>query len=162
MSWLGQLGNLAQQFAAGTVRPEDAENHYEQLTSAAPQSAVMGALADAMRSDQTPPFAQMAAQLFGSSNGDQKANLLNQLLTAAGPMLPAALGSMAGGNVTPEMAQQISPEMVQEVAQSAHDQDASIIDRVSSIYAGHPTLVKTLGGAVLAVALAKFAERTKA
>jgi len=53
------------------------------------------------------------------------------------------------------------PEAVQELAQSAHNQDPSIIDRVSSMYAEHPALVKTLGAGVLSVAMAKIAERVK-
>ena len=125
-----------------------------------------------MRSDQTPPFAQLAAQLFSNSNGEQKANMLTELLATAGPALPQGLGSSAadgmfsqllGSNrpVTAQDAQELSPEAVQELAQHAHNQDASIIDRVSSMYAEHPTLVKTLGAGVLSVALAKISERMR-
>ena len=42
-------------------------------------------LAHAFKSDQTPPFEQMVSGLFGQSNPDQKAGLLNQLLAALGP-----------------------------------------------------------------------------
>jgi len=36
----------------------------------------------------------------------------------------------------------------------------SIVDRLGSIYAEHPALIKTLGSAALAVTLAKLANRT--
>ena len=70
-------------------------------------------------------------------------------------------GLLQGGakQITPEQAAQISPEAVQQLATHAEKADPSIIDRASSFYAEHPTLIKTLGGAVLSVALAKVAER---
>ncbi len=57
------------------------------------------------------------------------------------------------------MAQQIPPEAVEQIADKAHKEDPSIIDRISDFYAEHPTLVKTLGTAALTIALAKIAER---
>jgi hypothetical protein len=61
--------------------------------------------------------------------------------------------------ITPEQAAQVSPEAVQQLAAHAEKADPSIIDKASQFYAEHPTLIKTLGGAVLSVALAKVAER---
>jgi hypothetical protein len=40
--------------------------------------------------------------------------------------------------------------------------DPSIVDKASAFYAQHSTLVKTLGGAALTIALEKVAERQKA
>jgi hypothetical protein len=172
MGWMGQIGNLLQQYAGGTANPAQAETHFDQVANAAPSSTIAGALAGAMRSDQTPPFGQLAGQLFGNSNGDQKANVINELIAAAGPMLPSLLGSSAiggllsqvlasGGQVTPAQAQQIPPDVVQQMATHAEKQDPSIIDRVSGIYAEHPALIKTLGSGVLAIALAKIAQAQK-
>jgi hypothetical protein len=173
MGWMGQIGNLLQQYAGGTANPAQADAHFDQVAGAAPTSAIAGALAGAMRSDQTPAFGQLAGQLFGNSNGDQKANVLNELIATAGPMLPSLLGSSAiggmlsqvlssGGTITPAQAQQIPPDVVQQIATHAEKQDPSIIDRVSGIYAEHPQLIKTLGSGVLAIALAKFAQAQKA
>lgn len=172
MGWMGSLGNLVQQFATGQVTPEQAEQHFDQIAGAAPSSTVAEALAGALRSDQTPPFAQLAAQLFNGSSGEQKAGMLNSLISAAGPMLPQLIGnspvagglmqllaSSSGGAVSAEDAQQVSPEAVQQIAEHAHAQDPSIIDRVSSLYAEHPTVVKSLGAAVLAIAVSKMTER---
>lgn len=173
MGWMSQIGNLLEQYTSGSSGQQQVEKHYDQVAEAAPSSALAGGLADAMRSDQTPPFAQLAAQLFGNSDGGQKANLLAELLSTAGPGVSQALAGSAGGgllsqllssgrNITAEDAQAIPPETVQELAQHAQSQNSSIIDRVSSIYAEHPTLVKTLGAGVLSIAMAKMAERMKA
>jgi methylmalonyl-CoA mutase cobalamin-binding subunit len=65
------------------------------------------------------------------------------------------------GQITPEQAQQVSPEAVQQIAAQAKQANPSIVDGVSSFYAEHTTLCKTLGGAALSIALAKVAQRTQ-
>jgi len=109
--------------------------------------------------------------LFSQSNGEQKAGLLNQLLSSVNP---ATLSSLAGGGalasllgagkpVTPDdQAQSVSPQMVQQLASHAEKADPSVVDKASSLFAQHPTLIKTLGGAALSIALAKVAQRQKA
>jgi hypothetical protein len=125
-------------------------------------------LAAAFRSDRTPPFGQMLSTLFTNSNADQKAGMLNQLVSAVNPTLlsqilsGAGLAGVAGGagaQLTPDQAQKLSPEVVQQMAGDAEKTNPSIIDSVSGFYAQHPTLIKGLGGAALTVALAKLAER---
>jgi hypothetical protein len=124
-------------------------------------------LAAAFRSDQTPAFGQMLTTLFNNSSGEQKAGLLNQLMGSMNPAMlsqvlgGAGLGSLlaaGGGKVTPEQAQNISPDAMQQIAAHAEKTNPSIVDSVSSFYAQHTTLVKTLGGAALSVALAKVAQ----
>jgi hypothetical protein len=108
--------------------------------------------------------------LFGQSNGEQRAGVLNNLIGALGP---GALSQIAGGGalasllggakeITPEQAQNVSPEVVQQLATHAEKTDPSIVDRASAFYAQHPTLVKTLGGAAMSIVLAKVAQRQKA
>jgi hypothetical protein len=63
--------------------------------------------------------------------------------------------------ITPEPAQNISPEAVQQLATQAHTANPSLVDSVSAFYAQHSTLVKTLGGTALTIALAKVAERQR-
>ena len=171
MDWMNQLGGLLQQYTGQGQAPQSVHDDFDQVAQAAPQSAIAEGLAEAFRSDQTPPFGQMVAQLFGQSNGQQRAVILNSLIAAAGPAIAAQMltrggasglaGILGGGQtqVTPEQAAQISPESVEEIATHAQQQDPSIIDQVSNIYAAHPTLVKTLGGAALAIALARIAQR---
>lgn len=172
MNWMEQVGGLLQQYAGagGQGAPDGVHDDFEQVAQAAPQSALADGLAAAFRSDDTPPFPQMLAQLFGQSNGQQRAGILNTLISAAGPAVISQVLSRAGGGggglagllgggrqVSPEVAQQVPPEAVQEIAQHAERQDPSIVDRVSDIYAAHPQLVKTLGAGALAVVLARLA-----
>ena len=146
-----------------------AAQHFEQVAQQAPQAVVSHGLAEAFRADQTPPFGEMVAHLFGNSDPQQRAGLLNQLVGGLGPGLLGAgtggpLGDLvrrlgAGSTVTPEQAAAVTPEQVQQVATHAEQQNPSIIDRVSDFYAQHPTLVQTLGSAALTIALAKMAQR---
>lgn len=181
MEWMNQIGGLLQQYtgadpaqASGNV-----DNDFDQVAQAAPQSALAGGLAEAFRSDQTPPFGNMMGQLFGQANNQQRASILNTLLSVAGPMvlqqvlnrqsggggggLGGLLGGLMGGGggqqqtITPEQAAQIPPEAVEEIAAHAEQKDPSVIDQISGIYAQHPTLIKTLGGGALAILLAKMA-----
>ncbi len=173
MGWLGALGGIMEQLGADKSHA-NAEQGFDQISGMLPQGALADGLAAAFRSDQTPPFAQMAAQLFGNSGGGQQAGILNTLLATAGPMVLSKLmaggglssltsilgGAMGGGGPVPrlteEQAAQISPEDVQELAQHAEKHDPSIVDQLSSIYAEHPALIKTLGSAALAIAMAKI------
>ncbi len=176
MSWMNQLGGLLQQFAGASAAnpPANVEGHFDNAAQALPQSELTQGLAAAFRSDQTPPFAQMVSQLFGGSNGTQQASALNTLLAAAGPAVLSQLASSGGGlaniasiltggaqTITPAQAAQVTPEEVQDLAAKVEKKDPSIVDRMSSIYAEHPTLFKTLGEAAMTIALAKIAERQR-
>ena len=196
------LGNLLQQYLGGaqganTGRPEE---DFDRVAQEAPRETVAQGVTQALRSDQTPPFPQMVGQMFGQSNPNERAGMLNQLIAAAGPSLIGmlsgrggagglgglgggsgglgGLGGMAGGlgglggilggllngggngqqpQITPEQASQISPEEVQEIAKKAEQENPSVVDRMGDFYAQHPNVVKGLGGAALAIALAHMA-----
>ena len=172
MGWMDQIGGLLQQYtgASAAQAPDTTNADFDQLAQHAPSSALADGLAAAFRSDQTPAFGQMAAQLFSNANGQQRAGLLNTLISAAGPAIAAQLlsrggasglaGLLGGGHtqVTPEQAAQVSPEAVEQLATHAEQKDPSVIDQVSNFYSEHPTLIKTLGAAALTIALAKIAE----
>jgi hypothetical protein len=110
-------------------------------------------------------------KLFGQSNGEQKAGMLNHLLSSVGP---GAVAFLAGGGmlsrflsggatqVTAEQAQNISPDTVQQLASHVEKSDLSIVDKASSFYSQHPALVKTFGAGVLSVAMVKLAHREAA
>ena len=175
MGLFDQLQSVLTQYAAGGGGPQnqqDVEQHFSQVAAAAPQSSLAEGLAAAFRSNQTPAFGEMLSTLFSQSNGDQKAGLLNQLMASMPPgAVQQLLGSGAAGgalasllqsgsaNVTPDQAQQISPEAVQQLAAHAEKHDPSIIDTASQFYAEHSTLIKTLGGAAMALALSHIAEK---
>jgi hypothetical protein len=165
------LNSLLQQYLGGApeqASPNAAE-HYQQVAQNAPSSVVAGGLADAFRSDQTPPFADMVAKMFGQASPDQKAGMLNQLISALPPgtlasvlgsgALAGILGSAAGGTprLAPEDASKVTPDQVQQIAAHAEQRNPSIIDKMGNFYAEHPGLVRTLGSAALTIALAKIA-----
>lgn len=161
------LGNLLQQYLGGNNNQQanQAENDFDRVAQNSPLDALAHGVTQALRSDQTPPFPQMVSQLFGNSNPDQRAGMLNQLIAGLGP---GALASLAGGalakltggqsQVTPDQAAQLSPQQVQDIAAQAEQQNPGIVDRMGAFYAAHPTLIKTVGGAALAVALGYMAQ----
>ena len=170
MGWLQGLGGMLEQYAGGaTGQSESAlHEHFDQAAAAAPQSMLTQALAGAFRSDQTPPFSQIAGQLFSNSPGTQQASLLNSLLASAEPAVlaklaaevPALGGLLSGGSpaVTPQTASQVPPDVVQQLAEHVESKDNGIVERVSSIYAQHPALIKSLGAAVVGVAMTRLAQ----
>ena len=173
MNWINQLGDIFQQYTGSSAgeAPSTVQDDFDQFAQHAPTGTLADGLASAFRSDQTPAFGQMIGDLFGQSNGQQRAGILNTLISTLGPTLVAQLlarrgasglaGLLNGGQteITPEEAQRVPPEAVQEIAAHAEKQDPSIIDTLSNFYAEHPTLVKTLGGAALAIAMASIAQR---
>ena len=161
MGWLNQIGGLLQQYSGGNANTGNVDQDFQQVAQHAPPSALSPGLADAFRSDQTPPFGQMISSMFGQSNGDQRAGILNQLIRSVGPgALAGGLLSKfgGGGTVTPQQAQEVSPEDVQGLAEHAQKQDPSIIDKASEFYAQHPTLVKGLGATALALIMSRASQ----
>jgi hypothetical protein len=179
------LGSLLQQYIGGAAAPADqVENHFDQASQNAGGDLLSQGLAAAFRSDQTPAFGQMAGQLFGQSNPNQQAGMLNTILAGMGPAvlgsllnkggsgggalggLGGLLGQLTGGGaapqLTPAQASALTPDQVQVIASHAEQANPGIIDQMSAFYAQHPTLVKTLGSAALTIALAKMAEAQRA
>lgn len=144
----------------------NADQHFDQAATHASEDQLGAGLSAALRSDQTPPFGQMVGQMFGNSSPEQRAGLLNQVLATLGP---AAASALAGGvlgrllrpgqtQLTPDQASQVSAAQAGEIATHAEQQRPGIVDEVSGFYAQHASLIKTLGGAALMIALAKMKE----
>jgi hypothetical protein len=171
MTLLDSVTNVLKQYTSGsTPNAANATEHYDQVAQTAPPNAIAEGLSAMFKSDQTPAFGSMVGNLFSGSNGEQKAGMLNQLIASVGPSTVAqmagcgVLASLLGGGasqITPQQAQNVSPEVVQQIAAHAEKTDPSIVDKASAFYAQHSTLVKTLGGAALSIALAKVAERQR-
>jgi len=161
---LSNLMGLLQKYASGgAANTANAEQDFEKVSQAAPQPHLASGLAEAFRSNETPPFGQMLSTLFSNSNGQQQAGILNHLLSAVGPgAASGVLGSLLGGGsqVTPEQAQQVPPQAVHELAEQAQRNDPSIIDRAGEFYAQHPTLVKALGAGSLAYIMSHMSSRS--
>jgi hypothetical protein len=109
----------------------------------------------------------MVASMFANSNPEQRAGILNHLVSAVGPGTLgsgalAGLGALIrGGNnqVTPEQAAEIAPTAVQELATHAEKQDPSVVDRASQFYSQHPKLVQALGAGSLALIMSHISKR---
>src|SRR5437868_11746023 len=129
--WGAHMGllDMLQQYAnavPGQFNP-DAADHFDKIAQTAPPAVVAQGIASAMRSDQTPPFGQMVGQLFEQANPQQRAGMLNQLLTTLGPGVLASLAGGALGNIvpnsgpatpiSPEQASRLSPEQIQQLAE---------------------------------------------
>ena len=171
MDWLNQVTDLMNKYGssqAGSI-PDSVDDDFDRLSRMAPPSRVSEGLAEAFRSDQTPPFASMLSQLFGGSPANQKSNVLNTLVATLGPVLVSQLLAKHGARraatelqdghaITPELADQIPTNSIEAVAAEAEKKDPSIVDRISKFYAEQPALVKTLGGLALTIAMAKIAQ----
>lgn len=162
MSVSNLMGLLEQYANPSTANTANAEQDFEQVSQTAPQSHLAGGLAEAFRSNQTPPFAHMLTTLFSNSDGQQRAGILNHLLSSTGPGVASGLlGNLLGGGsqVTPEQAQQVPSETVHQLAEQAEKNDPSIIEKASSFYAQHPTLMKSLGAGSLAFIMSHMSRR---
>ena len=166
------LMDILQQYTDGAAvrNPQAAHDDFDQVSGAATADVLGHGVADAFRADSTPPFGDMVSHMFGQSNPQQQAGVLNQLLASLGPTILASLGSGILGRlsaptntgvpqVSPDQAAQLTPEQVKEIAARAEQHDPTILDRVGGFYAQHPQLVKTLGSAALAIALAGVSNR---
>jgi hypothetical protein len=153
-------------------RPTDTHTDFDEVVREVPQDVLGDGLAQALRSDRTPAFGELAGRLFGHSDPGLRAGLLNQLIRSLGP---AVLSSIAGGalsrlgaggaarqpEVSAEDATHVTPDQVREIADEAEKKDPGVLDRVGAIYAKHPDVFKALGGSVLAIALGQMARRVK-
>jgi len=162
--------DILQQYAA---RATDTHQDFDEVARQVPPEVLGDGIAQAMRSDRTPPFGDMVGQLFGQSNPQQRAGLLTQLIRSIGP---GALASVAGGvlgrlgqsavgqaqpQVSPADVENVTPEQAREIATAAEQKDPGVMDKVGSYYAQHPEVFKALGGAALAIALGQMANRMK-
>jgi len=166
---MGLLDILKQYAEPGAQPAGDIFGHFDSVASEAAPSQLGGGIAAALRSDATLGLGQVLGNLFGQSNPQQKAGVLNEIMqtlgpaaaaTAGGGILGRLIGTGAGTGtpITPTQAAQVSPSDVSTLATSAQQQDDSIVDRLGSFYAQHPTLVKTLGVAALGAVMSHMSQ----
>jgi len=163
--------------------PDGDENDFDQVAQQAPPAVMSQGVAEAFRSDRTPPFPNMLGQMFGQSDPNTRAGILNHLIAAAGPAILSGvlsrggagiggggLGGLLGGlfgaggfgqtsvpQITPEQASQVPPHAVEELAREAQQNNPDIISRVSDFAAQNPMLVKGLGAVAVGIALKHLA-----
>lgn len=165
MGLFDDVRGMLAQYASGTAPAGDAGSHFQQVAQSVDSGTLAQGIAAAMRSDQTPPFAQLVSQLFASGSGDQKMAMLNMLLSSLSPeqrtQLSSAIPGLGAMAATPgaATASAVSPAAVQTLAQHVEQHEPAIVDKMSALYAAHPTLVQTLGSAAMVIAMRKIAER---
>ena len=164
MSLFDDMKGMLTQYAAGAAPSGDVGAHFQQAAQSLDSGTLAQGIAAAMRSDQTPPFAQLVSQLFASGSGDQRTAMLSTLLSSIGPDQRAQLAALVpglapGASVASDQAAGLSPAAVQALAQHVEQHDAGIVEKMSTLYAAHPTLVKTLGTAAMMIAMRKIAEQ---
>jgi hypothetical protein len=121
-------------------------------------------IAEAFRSDQTPPMGDMVSSLFGASDGAQRAGALNKVIAALGPAVVAGLASGALAKwlrpgqtqITPAQAKELPPDVIRDVVTEAQARKPELADQLGAFYAQHSGLIKTLGAGALLIALAKM------
>ena len=164
---LSNLVGLLQQYAGSSASnpPPNAQQDFQKVAQAAPQEHLASGLAEAFRSNQTPAFPEMLANLFSQSNGQQRAGLLSQLMGSVGPLagsgIASSLGGLfqSGGNISPQQAEQVTPDQVRQLADHASQKNPSIIDQASQFYAQHPTVVQGLGAGALALIMSHISKK---
>jgi hypothetical protein len=168
MSIFEGLNRVLDQARSGNASEQDLQAAYDHVSQNTPPQEVQAGLAEAFRSEQTPAFGQMVANLFGRSDPNQKAGLLNMLLPKLQPtersQALGETGSAAGaasGHVTPVEAQRIEPRQVESMASNVERKDPTIVDQAASFFTQHPGLVKGLGAAALAVLLSRATQRRR-
>jgi len=166
------LGQIVQNMLGGEASEKDIHSAFDQVAGSVPQGDLTEGISHVFNSDQTPPFEQMLGGLFGQSSPDQKAAVLNQVLSSLGPSAGSVLGSLGGlgglaavlqggGGVSATQAQEISPQAVEGLAQKARAINPGIVDTVSDFYAKNPQLVKTIGAGALALLMSRLNSRSR-
>lgn len=171
---MGLLDILKQYANPGANPAGDVFGHFDTVASQASLKDLGSGIATALRSNATPSLGQSIGSLFGQSNPEQKAGVLNVIMqamggaglaSAGGGVLGRILGTGAQGPSTPitaAQAAQVSQSDISTIASSAQQQDASIVDRLGTFYAQHPTLVKTLGVAALGAVMSHMSSLQRA
>jgi len=167
MSLMDSVKTLLAQYSGGSPSDETAAAHFDQVAQSAAPGMLASGISAAMRSDQTPAFGDIVSQLFANGTGSQKAGMLSALLSAASPDQRAQLAGMLGGapadlSLNEQHVASLSPQDVASMAKTVEAHNPGIIDTMSSFYAQHPTLVKTLGSAAMMIAMRKIAEQHQA
>jgi hypothetical protein len=140
---------------------------FDEMCRKVPQGSLAEGLTHAFHSNQTPPFGEMFSRLFLHSSPDQKAGVLNRIVSHMGPAglaeaiaasgNPSTLAKIfaAGGGITPAQAQQITPEQIRALAENAAKKNPTLVNAVSDFYARHPGVVKAIGAGALAFIISK-------
>ena len=168
MSRENDVSAVLQQYATetGVHSMQKVEQDFVAVAQSVPAEHVTSGLAEAMHSEQTPPFEDMVGESYGRGSDELRAAMLKQLIDGASPNVvkplidDGLLSSVANtsGPIDTALVQNLDTEVVRRIAREAAQEDPSVIDRMSQFFAVDPAAGRTLGGAALSVALNKIAE----
>ena len=147
MTWMDVLSRYRN---AAQTPPPTVDADFDAIANQVPRHDLSAGLEEAFRSEQTPPFEQMARRLFEHSDPEQRAGAVNRFREALGR-----------GPVTPEEARDLSPNEVETMAAQAHANNPGVLSRISQFYADHPQVVRMLGQAALGIAMNSMAMRRR-
>jgi hypothetical protein len=151
MGLLDQLSGILQQYGnSGGTLPGSVTTHFDQVAGTVPTNMLADGLAHAMRSNQTPDFAQLVGTLFSQGSVTQRQGMVNQLLAAVGQ-----------GAATPQQASSMPLEAVQQLASAAHGSNQNVVEMVSGFCAQHPDLLRNLGSPALGQILSHISQRAQ-
>ncbi|HEY0846258.1 MAG TPA: hypothetical protein VGE12_12890 [Noviherbaspirillum sp.] len=164
---------VLQQYSAetGVHSVQKVEQDFVAIAQHVPAGDLTGGLAQAIHSEQTPPFDELMRDSYMRGGATQRAAMLKRLLDGASaevlrplvndnvfPHVDVARQSLAAVHVDESIAGQLAPETFQQVARLAVEEDPAVIDRMIEFYAIDPDAGRTLGGAALSVAMGKVAD----
>ncbi len=169
MKWLNLLGKYMDRQPAGGEKNPGYQHlggevmvhrDFDEVVRRAPRSELAVALAAAFRSRQTPAFSASLARLFARANTEQRAEMLNRVLTIAPGAVRGDLAPMFGKNrdVRPEDTSDMPADTVRQATEVAVGKDPGLIDRMSEYLVQYPSLLKNLDIATLAVTMATIGE----
>jgi hypothetical protein len=165
MPVIDDVKELLMQYATGGAPAGDIATHFQQVAQSVDSAALTQGIAAALRSDKTPPFSELVSQLFTSGSSEQKSAMLKTLVSVIPPERRQQISTVIPelGSVLPVsgdvISTKVAPDSVQKLAQHAEKQDASIVEKMSAVYAAHPALVRTLGATAMTIAMRAIAER---
>ena len=163
------LNDILNRYAGGTnsAVAVASVSDFDHVAQNVPPEVLGKGVAAALNSDQTPAAGSLVSQMFGASSPAQRAGMLNQLISGLGSSGAGILGSLlghaapVGQPITPGQAASIDPTQVENAVTQAQQVNPNITDTLGNFYAQHPTLVKTLGGAALAIALGRISQHMR-
>lgn len=89
----------------------------------------------------TPTKHHTISQLFLLSNADQRADIVNRLLSNVSHEMVVSLAASIGDfgddqhpQVTPQQTEQITPAQVEEIAATAEQHAPGVVDKVTTFY----------------------------
>ena len=92
------IGDILRQYEGGSEQgSNNVEQDFDQVARQAGSEQLQQGVAQALRSQNTPPFADLVGHLFGQADEQQRSALLSHLLAGAGPGLVSTILGTGNG-----------------------------------------------------------------